>query len=171
MSQADGYQRWQRFAEETGRGAAWAAWSEDESCPQRGVASDTEADHGWTAFCELAGGGGGGGGGGGDACSDAQEPNGQRAGAPSLGEGSHDDLRICAGDEDWFQVPAGGTVRIQFTSASGDLDMQAVDGSGAQVAVSQGTSDSETVAVPAGGAVRVYGYSGATNTYDLSVDP
>jgi hypothetical protein len=171
MSQADGYQRWQRFAEETGRGSAWVAWSEDESCAQRGVAADTEADHGWMAYCEWTGSGsGGGGGGGGDACADAQEPNGQRTGAPSLADGSYDDLRVCAGDDDWFQIPGGGTVRIQFTSASGDLDMQAVDGSGAQVGVSQSTSDSESVTVPAGGAVRVYGYSGATNTYDLLVD-
>jgi hypothetical protein len=51
MSQADGYDRWQRLADATGRGALWAAWSEDESCPQRGVASDTEAEHAGTDYC------------------------------------------------------------------------------------------------------------------------
>ena len=30
----------------------WVAWSEDEPCPQRNVADDTEADHASLAYCE-----------------------------------------------------------------------------------------------------------------------
>lgn len=53
MNQADGYQRWADYAESTGRGAMWRAWSEDEACEQRNVASDTEAEHAGNAFCEV----------------------------------------------------------------------------------------------------------------------
>jgi hypothetical protein len=35
-----GYERWRRFAADTGRAVLWRAWSEDERCPQRDVASD-----------------------------------------------------------------------------------------------------------------------------------
>jgi hypothetical protein len=52
MSQSDGYDRWASFADQTGRGDQWAAWSEDESCPQRGAASDRETEHQWTPYCE-----------------------------------------------------------------------------------------------------------------------
>jgi hypothetical protein len=58
-------------------------------------------------------------------------------------------------------------VRIEFSHAGGDLDLAAFDAGGAQVAVSDGASDSETVAVPAGAGVRVYGYEGATSTYRI----
>ena len=49
----------------------------------------------------------------------------------------------------------------------GDLDVEAFDGAGTRVATSAGTSDVETVTVPAGGFVRVFGYGAATNTYRL----
>ncbi len=55
MSHADGYDRWARFAAESGREAEWPAWSEDESCPQRDVESDREAAHAGTAYCEWQG--------------------------------------------------------------------------------------------------------------------
>ena len=67
----------------------------------------------------------------------------------------------------WFAVTGGGEVVIEFSHAGGDLDMAAFDASGAQVAASESTSDRESVAVPAGGAVRVYGYAGATNGYRI----
>ncbi|HTE55830.1 MAG TPA: hypothetical protein VK698_33475, partial [Kofleriaceae bacterium] len=51
MSQADGYARWQRFAEHSGRGAAWVAWSEDETCPQRDAATDLETAHEGSDYC------------------------------------------------------------------------------------------------------------------------
>ncbi|HEY8141420.1 MAG TPA: hypothetical protein VIG06_02075, partial [Kofleriaceae bacterium] len=79
-------------------------------------------------------------------------------------------LAVCTGDVDWFTVTGGGTVRIDFQNAIGDLDMGAFDEAGAQVSASQGTGDSEVVTVPAGGAVRVYGFQNATGAYRLTVE-
>jgi hypothetical protein len=157
MSHPDGYQRWAAYAAETGRGAAWRAWSEDESCAQRNVAADTEATHQGTPFCELDDDGGGG-------CTDAFEPNDSRAAARAV-SGTVNDLRICAADEDWLRSAAGGAVRIEFTHSAGDLDMVGYDAAGTQVAVSQGTGNSEQVTIPAGGSVKIYGYSGAQGGY------
>ena len=100
------------------------------------------------------------------ACTDAMEPNNARYAAHAA-SGTVNGLRICASDDDWFAIAAGGTVRVEFTHASGDLDVQAFDAQGNRVAASEGTSNVEQVTVPAGGTVRVFGYSGATNTYRL----
>ena len=53
----DGYQLFRDYAESIGRGAEWVAWSEDEGCPQRGVAEDTIAESDVTEYCSLPGGG------------------------------------------------------------------------------------------------------------------
>jgi len=163
MNQSDGYQRWASFAASTGRGAAWRAWSEDESCAQRDVAQDTVASTPPTALCDLGGGGGGG------ACTDPAEPDDSAGAAHAAADGTTTGLQICAGDEDWFSVAGARTVRIDFTHADGDLDLAAYDAGGTQVDISQSVSDGEQVSVPAGGTVRVYGYNGATNTYTLTV--
>jgi hypothetical protein len=174
MSQPDGYERWRSFAAATGRAAEWRPWSEDESCPQRGVAVDTARSSAATSYCDwraaVAGGEGGNDGGGGNGCSDPREPNDDRANAATAGAGALDGLAICTADVDWFTVAAGGTVRIDFQQAVGDLDMAAFDGTGTQMTVSQSTTDSEQVFVPAGGAVKIYGYQGATGPYRLTVD-
>ncbi|RMH42928.1 MAG: hypothetical protein D6689_06700 [Deltaproteobacteria bacterium] len=164
MSHADGYERWRDFAEQTGRGAAWRPWSEDESCPQRDVAADTLRPADGADFCAVSPGEGGA-----DDCADAYEPNPSADEAPVLEPGAHDGLRICDGDRDWFRIPNGGTVRISFSHAEGDLDLKAYDAGGRQVAVSQSVSDVEEVAVPAGGAVEVYGYNGATAAYRIEL--
>jgi len=161
MSQSDGYARWASYAASGGRASAWKAWSEDEPCAQRNVARDTESAHEAAPWCELGGGTGG--------CTDALEPDDAQAAARAVGAGTVDGLRICGGDEDWFRVSAARTVRIELNHGAGDLDLAAYDAAGARVAVAQGTGDSEEVAVPAGGAARVYGYRGATNTYRLVV--
>ena len=161
MSQADGYARWASFASATGSGAAWRAWTEDETCAQRGVASDTVASTPATDFCALGGATSG--------CTDAFEPNDSQAAAKSAPVGTTSGLRICGGDEDWFAISGARTVTITFTSSAGDLDMAAYDASGTQLSISQGTSDSEQLSVPAGSTVRVYGYNGATNTYALRI--
>ena len=49
----DGYERFRSHAESVGRGDAWVDWSAGESCPQRDVAADTEADHDWTPLCGV----------------------------------------------------------------------------------------------------------------------
>jgi hypothetical protein len=155
---ATGYRRWADYAAATGLAAAWRAWSEDEACAQRDVAADTEAVHNATPWCERD-----------DAgtpttCTDALEPNDSRATAKAV-TGTVADLRICAADEDWLRIDAGGAVRIEFAHATGDLDLTAYDASGAQTATSAGTGNVETVTVPAGGYVKVFGYSGAQAPY------
>jgi hypothetical protein len=52
-SRDDGYQRWASHAAALGRAADWRAWSEDESCPQRAVAVDAEAQVAITPYCAL----------------------------------------------------------------------------------------------------------------------
>ncbi len=46
-----GYADYKAYAQE--HGYAWVDWSEDEPCAQRDVQSDTQADHGWTPWCEV----------------------------------------------------------------------------------------------------------------------
>ncbi|MBE7451410.1 MAG: hypothetical protein HS111_21685 [Kofleriaceae bacterium] len=162
MSHGGGYARWAARAQAMGQAAAWRAWSEDESCPQRAVAQDEVAPVEVTPYCERTSGGGG-------ACTDAYEANDSRAAARAIAAGTHADLRICAADRDWFSTSTARTVRITFSHAAGDLDLAAYDASGARVATSQGTGDSEQVTVPAGGTFEVYGYNGATGGYTLTV--
>ena len=50
-SESGGYQRWAAHAASLGQAAAWKAWSEDESCPQRDVAEDRVAPADATAWC------------------------------------------------------------------------------------------------------------------------
>ncbi len=161
-SEGNGYQRWASYAAEIGRLPEWRAWSEDESCAQRNVASDTEATHNAVGYCELEDTAPG----GVTTCTDALEPNNSR-GTAKVVTGTVASLKICAADEDWVKSNAGGTIRVEFTHASGDLDLIAYDAAGAQVATSAGTGNSEQVAVPAGGTVKIYGYGAAQGSYRL----
>jgi hypothetical protein len=157
MNHTDGYARWAAHATSTGRGAVWRAWSEDESCAQRAVAADTERSHAAQPWCELEQTGTG-------TCTDALEPNDSRAAARAV-TGTVPDLRICPNDQDWLRSAAGGTVRIEFRHADGDLDLVGYDAAGNQVAISESTADREQVTIPAGGYVKVFGYAGATGAY------
>ncbi|MEZ4265134.1 MAG: hypothetical protein R3F39_02060 [Myxococcota bacterium] len=49
-----GYDTFRDFAIANDQGAAWVAWSADESCPQADVANDKETAHAWTGFCAIA---------------------------------------------------------------------------------------------------------------------
>lgn len=105
---------------------------------------------------------------------DAFEENDTKATARALPAGVHRDL--ACNDEDWFKVtlaqPGALSVTIDFTNASGDLDLH-VDGPSGQVGRSEGTGDREKVEVaslPAGTyLVRVFGYQGARGAYTLTV--
>ncbi|HUQ51677.1 MAG TPA: hypothetical protein VM692_05615, partial [Gammaproteobacteria bacterium] len=158
-NRADGYALWAQHAASLGRAADWRAWSEDEACPQRGVAQDTEAPLDATPYCELEIDG--------NVCTDPREPNNSRTAAVAA-SGTVGELRICAADEDWFTIATGGTVKITFHHADGDLDLEAYDATGGRAASSAGTSDTEQVTVPAGGSVRVFGFSGAKGAYTLT---
>ncbi|HUS31030.1 MAG TPA: hypothetical protein VMZ53_21115, partial [Kofleriaceae bacterium] len=52
-SRSDGYKYWADYAASIGRGAEWRAWSEDETCAQKNVASDTETALSATPYCSL----------------------------------------------------------------------------------------------------------------------
>lgn len=156
---ATGYGLWADHAAALGRAAEWRAWSEDEPCAQRDVAEDAEAPRVATPFCQLAAPPT-------TTCTDALEPNDSRSAARAAA-GTVAELGICPSDDDWYAIAAGGTVRIEFSHAAGDLDLEAYDASGARTGSSAGTGDSEQVSVPAGGFVRVFGYNGATGTYRL----
>jgi hypothetical protein len=157
----DGYGRWYRFASSIGRAADWRAWREDEPCAQRAAMGDALSGRGpELALCAAAGGSGG-------AC-DAEGAGGSIAAAARLtGSASG---RICAGDEDFFRIDAGAasrTVVVAFTHASGDLDVVALDGSGRELGSSAGTTNEERVTGTGTFYVRVFGYSGAANTYTI----
>ncbi len=80
--------------------------------------------------------------------------------------------QITSGDDDWYEIDAVGswTATIDFDNSMGDLDMEAVDTDGNQLDLSNGSGDEETVTESGPFYVHVYGYSGATNTYTLTVE-
>ncbi|MEZ4318853.1 MAG: hypothetical protein R3F61_15165 [Myxococcota bacterium] len=47
------YELFRNYAIATGRAELWREWSEDETCPQRDVVEDAEANTPWTDWCEL----------------------------------------------------------------------------------------------------------------------
>lgn len=166
----DGYGLFRAHAEALGRGAEWVAWSEDEPCAQRAVRDDTEAPHAWIPSCEALGQGPVG------SCPDAFSGNSARQSAADVGAGTYPDLRVCDGVSDWFRVPAApapgqATASISFQHASGDLDMKLYDANGQVLADSQGTQNTESVSFysSADRWIEVYGYSGAANTYSLTI--
>jgi hypothetical protein len=74
-----------------------------------------------------------------------------------------------AGDADEIIAEYGGTAVLAFEHDRGDLGLASYDRSGTLVGLSVTTSDVETVTVPTGGRVRVFGYSGVTNAYSLTL--
>ena len=116
-------------------------------------------------------------------CTDDQaEPNDDPDNSTAINsEGTQAGLVVCADNDDWFDVIVGSdmglAVTLSFDHALGDLDMELYDFDDPTTAVanSAGVSDTESVVMPAqpGGAIyliRVYGYAGAANQYDLTVD-
>ncbi|MBW2703136.1 MAG: PPC domain-containing protein [Deltaproteobacteria bacterium] len=95
--------------------------------------------------------------------------------------GDQIDLQICSRDEDWYlvHVNAGDGLRLTlyFDGLAGDLDLELFDAddSTTPISGSYGIDDSETVTAEAiwGEAdylVRVFGYGGAANVYDMEVN-
>ncbi|WP_437935947.1 hypothetical protein [Sorangium sp. So ce341] len=119
---------------------------------------------------------------------DALEPNDDAGAAVSAPVGVTKELTLCEGDEDWFRivVPERTIVRvgIRFRHAAGDIDLVAYDGAGRLLGSRYGEQypysyrDQETNTEfygfysERGGAeylVRVVGYDGGQNAYDLDV--
>jgi hypothetical protein len=83
---------------------------------------------------------------------------------------------ICDEDHDWFVVNAAAgtlTATISFVHATSDLDLELFDAAGNELQNSAGTGDSETVehnvTTPGDYYIHVFAYSGAKNTYSLTV--
>jgi len=166
-AETDGYARWAAHAAEMG--TVWNEWSEDEACEQRDVAEDTvDADRNGAAWCSL-----------GEPTTPVDPPTagagcdatgaGARDGAPRIGLASPRTAELCDGEEDWFLVDATGmvTVRIDFSHADGDLDLEAVGYDGSVLASSTSVQNEETVAATGPFFIRVFGYNGAANAYTI----
>jgi hypothetical protein len=52
-SRIDGYKLWSDYAATLGRSSEWRAWSEDETCTQKNVLTDTVATLSATPYCSL----------------------------------------------------------------------------------------------------------------------
>jgi hypothetical protein len=109
---------------------------------------------------------------------DSLESNDSPAEAELIGEGSFQDLTICAGDEDWFrlEVPAGTLLSATATHAAqeGDLDLYLYGSDGTTPLDSAETSSKEETVeanILSGGThyLKVAGFQGASNSYNLSV--
>jgi V8-like Glu-specific endopeptidase len=107
---------------------------------------------------------------------DAFEPNDDKAtAAPIPAPFAWDALAVAtSGDVDHYRVNAAGptTFKIRFAHADGDLDLSVLDEAGQIVGSGTSTTDDETVELDLSEGVyvvRVYGYAGATGTYDLRV--
>lgn len=106
---------------------------------------------------------------------DAFEENDLRAAATTLANDVAVDANACPGDDDWYSLPVASgqlvTVVTDFVHANGDLDIRLFDPSGAQVDVSESTSDQEAIthtAAAAGSyALQVYSFSGTENPYSV----
>jgi len=82
--------------------------------------------------------------------------------------------QVCPGDDDYVAIPMTGPgtieVLVAFTHADGDLDLELYDPSGARIATAPSGTDDESLTedVAGGGtyALRIYGFSGAANSYE-----
>lgn len=114
--------------------------------------------------------------GAGSSCTnDGAEPNDTAATATTWSSGAMG--QICSGDTDHWRVAVSAGTRVEatlsFTHASGDLDLQLLDGAGAILGTSAGTTNTERVShcfASAGTAIaRVTGYETAENGYSLGI--
>ena len=109
-----------------------------------------------------------------DPCTEGGLEPDDAAARPLALDGTQSAGRICAGDTDYFTFTLSFattvTLTARFTDAAGDLDMRLVDSGGATIDSAASTTDNETIveALTAGTyGVRIYGWSGATNTYTM----
>jgi len=109
---------------------------------------------------------------------DPYEPDNGPGSAASMDEGSYKDIPICPeGDEDWYGLVLKKgdivTVSLKFKHSDGDIDMKLQDSGGHGIGSSASSSDNENITkeIKKDGTyyVKVYGYHGAQNTYDMDV--
>jgi hypothetical protein len=109
---------------------------------------------------------------------DPYEPNDSLVNATQIPSGSHDDLRICPGDSDWFAFPMLQGQHFQATAHfqhnDGDLDMslRGPDGiTSVALAISETSNEELSWIAETSGThyLEISGFSNATNNYDLDV--
>jgi len=110
---------------------------------------------------------------------DLYEPNATAAEAGKLTPGDYPNLVLCPNDLDWFKVDleAGKavTIALTFDQAMGDLDVRLYAPANPTVPVAASTTQAapETIVwmVPETGTyyLRINGFAGASNAYDLSI--
>lgn len=109
---------------------------------------------------------------------DALEPNGAPSVAPLLPEGKSGDLSLCPNELDWYRIDAQAgetlTITAAFDHEKGDLDMRLYEVAkfGKPVATGATKAAPEQIVYTAEKSttyyVRVNGFAGASNVYDLS---
>ena len=111
-------------------------------------------------------------------CPDDLLENNDVTPAPRIGDGRHDNLRICPGDGDYYAYPmsTGNRIdaRVLFAHANGDLDLSLIDPAGMIVAMASTQDDDEmfshTATMDGLYHVYVFGVTGDVETnYSLDV--
>jgi hypothetical protein len=109
---------------------------------------------------------------------DGFEENDSCEQAALVSPGTYTGLHVCPSDDDWYAVDLqeGDTITatILFAHAEGDLDMALHYPNCELLAASQSSTDNEQLVYQAASAgtyhIRVYGFRGAENDYDLIVE-
>ena len=108
---------------------------------------------------------------------DRLENNNTQATGELLLPNLYSNLTITSGDEDWilFDVCEGGDIEVEinFSDIDGDLDMILYDEDGIEVIDSTSSSDDEIInynnAIAGRYAIKIYGYLGSENRYNLTI--
>lgn len=109
---------------------------------------------------------------------DSFEPNDTTTNATLISSGMYNDLKICEGESDYFEISAEAGQEIEvtafFTHADGDLDMYLYDADEVLQDSSASVTDNETISFPVQTTdtyfLEVRGYTGATNDYSLELN-
>jgi hypothetical protein len=100
---------------------------------------------------------------------DSFEDNDTLSTAKTLLFGYFNGLWASASDRDFYRLLWGGSVRIDYDQAAGNLDLR-VWHNGVVTAYSTGTTGTDYVSVPSGAIVEVYATGSAANVYSMSVN-
>ncbi len=112
-----------------------------------------------------------------DCTDDGYENNDSFGAASSITAGTINNLEICTGDEDYyaFTAPEGSDIQVDiaFTHSSGNLSLFLYNSAQGQIDSSTSTTNNESVSASGVSAgtyyARVFGVSGAENTYNLTL--
>jgi hypothetical protein len=93
------------------------------------------------------------------------------------GDNNYNGLQVCSGDEDWYKMYLVANehvdVYVNFDDDQGDIDLYFYDWNQILVDDSTSTSDNESVFIDIQQTgyfyIRVIGYSGAQNGYDMRI--